>query len=305
MKRSLALAALLLAGSSPLAAQPAQPVAVVATFSILGDLTAAIGGDDVAVTNLVGPDGDAHAYEPTPSDVRALAAADVLVTNGVDFEPWLAALVSASGFDGRIVIASEGLEPHAIGEAGHDHGGAESAGEALDPHLWQDVSNAVTYAATIAGGLAAADPGNAADYAARGAAYEAELAALDTRIRQLFADIPPERRIVVTSHDAFGYFGEAYGVTFLAPEGVATEAEPTATDVAAIIRQIRADNVTALFVENITDPRIIQQISAETGVAVGGTLYSDALSAADGPAATYVAMMEWNAAAIAEALAPR
>jgi zinc/manganese transport system substrate-binding protein len=282
----------------------ADRLPVVASFSILGDMTARVGGDRVAVTTLVGPDGDAHVYEPTPDDVRAVAAARLLVVNGLGFEGWMDRLAGASGYAGPVVVASKGVAPREIVEEehadaeGHDHHG-------IDPHAWQDVANAVTYVRNIAAGLDAADPAGKATYDANAAAYVAELEALDAEVRAALATLPAERRKIITSHDAFGYFGAAYGLRLSAPEGISTEAEASAADVAALIRQIRADAVPAIFVENIKDRRLIDQIAAETTATVGGELYTDALSDKDGPAPTYVEMMRHNVKTLTEALAPR
>ncbi len=296
------LSALAVVLSAPAVAADRLPV--VASFSILGDMTARVGGDRVAVTTLVGPDGDAHVYEPTPDDVRAVAAAKLLVVNGLGFEGWMDRLAGASGYAGPVVVASKGVAPREIVEEehadaeGHDHHG-------IDPHAWQDVANAVTYVRNIAAGLDAADPAGKATYDANAAAYVAELEALDAEVRAALATLPAERRKIITSHDAFGYFGAAYGLRLSAPEGISTEAEASAADVAALIRQIRADAVPAIFVENIKDRRLIDQIAAETDAAVGGELYTDALSDKDGPAPTYVEMIRHNVKTLAEALAPK
>ncbi len=278
----------------PALAGAETPRRVVASFSILGDLVREIGGDRVSLTTLVGPGGDAHVYEPTPADARGVGEAAVLIVNGLGFEGWIERLVEASGFAGRKVIAAARVEPRQA-EAGHGD---------LDPHAWQDPSNVALYVAQIRDGLIAADPAGASDYRARAERYLAELRALDTELRETLGKIPPPRRKVVTSHDAFGYFAAAYGIQFLAPMGVSTEAEASAADVAALIRQIRAQAIPAVFVENISDPRLLEQIQRETGARLGGTLYSDALSPADGPAGTYLAMMRHNAATLAAALTP-
>lgn len=345
------VAAAALSVSLPLTAFADEPVKIVASFSILGDMVKEIGKDHVVVTTLVGPDGDAHVYEPTPADARNLAAADVLVLNGLEFESWLPRLVSASGFEGIEVVASQGVAPlsfedhdeedhaaddhdehgheaedHAADDHGdHDHGGEDHAADdhdehdheeedhaagghdghdhgLNDPHAWQDLANGVIYARNIAAMLAEADQENAADYEANAEAYVASLEALDAKIRADIAEIPADRRKVVTSHDAFAYFGDAYGIEFIAPTGMSTEAEASAADVARIIDQIRADNITAVFVENITNTRLIEQIVRETGATVGGKLYSDALSDTDGPAPTYLKMFESNAEQLAQAL---
>ena len=313
-------------------AQAAEPLKVVASFSILGDIVREVGGADISLTTLVGPDGDAHGYEPTPSDAKKLADARVLVVNGLDFETWLPKLTKASGFAGQTVTASTGVTPrkfagqgdghdhdhkddhkddHTHGHDDHDHdhdhdhkpGHHHRHGDA-DPHAWQSLANGVIYARNVADGLAAADPAQAQAYRQRADAYIAKLQALDASLRKTFAAIGAERRKVVTSHDAFGYFGDAYGVTFIPAMGVSTDAEPSAREVAAIIEQVRRDKVPAVFVENISSPKLVQQIARETGAKVGGTLYSDALSKPGQPGATYLEMFEWNARQLAAALQP-
>ncbi len=315
------------------------PVSVVATFSVLGDMVSRIGGDLIALETLVGPDGDAHVYQPTPAAARAVQGADVLIVNGLEFEGWLDRLAEAAGFEGTTVVATTGIEPIAFGEddhddhhgeehaahdhdhdhdhghgeehAAHDHDhGAEHAGDdhhghdhgAFDPHAWQSIDNAVTYVDNITAALAQADPANAAAFYENRAAYVAELEALDAEIHALMDALPADQRTVVTSHDAFGYFARSYGLSFLSPQGLSTESEASAADVAALITQIREEDIAAVFVEAITDNRLLEQIARETGAVVGGTLYSDALSPADGPAPTYVDMMRHNATTLAGAL---
>ena len=279
----------------------ATPLPVVATFSILGDIVRQVGGDHVAVTNLVGPDGDAHSYAPTPADARALAGAKVVVVNGLGFEGWMSRLVRSSGTKASLVTASTGVTPmKAQGGHAHSHGHAH---EANDPHAWQDVANVRLYVKTIAAGLSQADASRSEAFARNAAAFDATLEALDKEIRSAIGAIPREKRRLLTTHDAFRYFAKAYEVDFLAVRGVSSEAEPSAREIAALVRQIRQGKVTALFMENISDPRSIQRIAAETGARIGGKLYSDALSEAGGPAATYVDMMRHNARQIAGALA--
>ncbi len=271
---------------------------VVASFSILGDLAQRVGGERVAVTTLVGPDGDAHVFEPGPGDARAVAAAQVLVVNGLGFEGWMDRLKQAAGFAGVEAVASAGIEPLTMAEAdGGGHGG-------VDPHAWHNVANAQAYVRNIAAALESADPAGAETYRANAAAYQAELAELDAAIRADIAVVPAAERVVVTSHDAFGYFAAAYGIEVVAPQGFSTDSEASAASVAGLIRQIRAHGVRAVFVENIADPRLIEQIGRETGATVGGVLYSDALSPPAGPAGSYVAMMRHNAESIARALQP-
>ena len=279
----------------------ATPLPVVATFSILGDIVRQVGGDHVAVTNLVGPDGDAHSYAPTPADARALAGAKVVVVNGLGFEGWMSRLVRSSGTKASLVTASTGVTPmKAQGGHAHSHGHAH---EANDPHAWQDVANVRLYVKTIAAGLSQADASRSEAFARNAAAFDATLEALDKEIRSAIGAIPREKRRLLTTHDAFRYFAKAYEVDFLAVRGVSSESEPSAREIAALVRQIRQGKVTALFMENISDPRSIQRIAAETGARIGGKLYSDALSEAGGPATTYVDMMRHNARQIAGALA--
>ncbi|WP_018183772.1 metal ABC transporter substrate-binding protein [Kaistia granuli] len=321
MKSSPWLIAAALALVVALPAQAAEKLKVVASFSILGDLVSEVGGDHVEVRTLVGPDGDAHTFEPSPSDAKALGGAAVLVENGLGLEGWLGRLVTVSGFKGETVVASEGVrtiafkggDAHGAEEAahgdeaghdpsGHDHAAHEGHSHDVDPHAWQNPLNGVLYVRNIVAGLSKADPAHAADYKARGDQLAAALQAVDARFKAEFAAIPEARRKIVTSHDAFGYFADAYGIQFAAPEGVSTESEASAADVAKIIRQIKAENIKALFAENITDPRLLNQIARETGVKIGGALYSDALSSPEGPAPTYLKMFENNGAALLAAM---
>ncbi|NJO56513.1 MAG: metal ABC transporter substrate-binding protein [Rhodospirillales bacterium] len=287
-------------------------VKAVASFSILGDMVREVGGDRVEVITLVGSDGDAHVYQPTPADARAVAAAQIVFVNGLGFEGWMDRLIKSASFKGPTVVVSKGVKPlsmaeeadhdhghghdkHAKAEKGHDHG-------EIDPHAWQSLKNGEVYVRNIADGLIAVDPAGAATYRANAERYLAEIAALDREVRAAIAKLPADRRTVVTSHDAFGYFAAAYDLRFLSPEGVSTESEASAKDVAALIKQIRAEKIPAVFMENVTDPRLIEQVRKETGAAIGGTLYSDALSPADGPAPTYLKMFRYNVATLTKAL---
>jgi zinc/manganese transport system substrate-binding protein len=256
-----------------------RPLRVVASFSILADLVANVGGPAVEVHALVGHDADAHVFQPSPTDVRRMAQADLVVVNGLHFEGWLTRLVKSSGFKGPVLVCSDGLP----------------VPRAADPHAWQDLANARHYVARLRDALVAARPGQAAVLRERAAAYTAQIEALDRQIRADFATIPAERRRVVTSHDAFGYFAAAYGIEFLAAQRWNTDSEPSAADVARLIRQIRQQRATALFVENISDVRLVQRIAKETGAVVGGTLYSDALSAPGTAADTYLKLFRHNA----------
>ncbi len=287
----LALVLLAVFGAAP---AHAETLPVVATFSILADLVKNVGGERVVVTSLVGPDGDAHVYAPSPGDARALTDAKVVFVNGLGFEGWIARLVQASGTRAPVVVASRGVTAHV--ESGDGPRGP-------DPHAWQSVANAEIYVANIRDALVAADPAGKTSYERNAAAYLATLSALDREVRETIASIPPEHRKIITTHDAFGYFGAAYGVDFIAPEGVSTDSEPSAGDIARIIAQIRRQKIPAVFLENVTDPRLLERIAAESGARVGGTLYSDALTGPDGDAPTYVAMMRHNVKALAAALA--
>jgi zinc/manganese transport system substrate-binding protein len=284
------------------------PLKVVASFSILGDMVRQIGGERIDLTTLVGPEGDAHVYEPTPADAKTIAAARLLVVNGLGFESWLPRLIEASGFSGETVVASRGVVPRPIDGRHEEHAEADDEGHghhhgADDPHAWQDLGNGVIYARNIGSALAAADPANAAQYARATEAYVARLQALDAEVKAKLAAIPADRRTVVTSHDAFGYFGDAYGVTFVAPVGNSTEAEASAADVARIIDQIRHENISAVFVENVSNTRMIDQIARETGATIGGALHSDALSGPTGDAPTYERMFAWNVLQLTHAMA--
>lgn len=305
MNRLLLASLLAILAADPAIAADRLPV--IASFSILGDMVSRVGGDRVAVTTLVGPDGDAHVYEPTPDDIKAVAGAKLLVVNGLGFEGWMDRLAEASGYKGPVTVASNGVAPRKMAEEEAGHADANSHADqqlqGIDPHAWQDVANAVRYVKNIAGGLDTSDPDGKATYDTNAAAYIAELEALDAEARSAMAALPADRRKIITSHDAFGYFGAAYGLTLLAPEGVSTESEASATDVARIIRQIRDDAIPAIFVENIKDRRMIDQIAAETHAVVGGELYTDALSAKDGPAPTYIDMIRHNIGTLTEALA--
>ena len=276
----------------------AAPIEVSASFSILGDLVREVGGNRVKVQNLVGPDGDTHGFQPRPSDSRRIGRAQLVVVNGLGFDDWMIRLARSGGYKGPIVIGSTGIKTIAMAADKHDHGHKhddEHGNEAgIDPHAWQDVGNAQRYVSNIAAALIEVDPAGADEYRANAERYQGELKALDAEIRKALGSLPAERRKVVSSHDAFGYFAHAYDLQFLSPVGVSNNAEPTAKGVAQLIRQLRKEKVPAIFVENISDPRLSERIRAESGAVMGGTLYSDALSTTAGPAPTYVAMMRHN-----------
>ncbi|MDQ0510423.1 metal ABC transporter solute-binding protein, Zn/Mn family [Ancylobacter amanitiformis] len=327
------LAATLAAGlplATPALAQDAapHPLPVVATFSILGDIVKNVGGDRISVVTLVGPNGDTHVYQPTPQAAKEVAEAAVVFENGLGLEGWMDRLVKASGTKAELVAVTQGVTPRyrtasepqdddeeeghdAAGQsaAGHDHAEAAPA-EAhkghdhgpLDPHAWQNVANVEIYAANIRDALIKADPAGAEAYKAQAAAYIEKLKVLDAQVRTAMAGIPVKQRRIITSHDAFGYFGDAYGLKLLAPQGVSTEAEASAKDVGRIIRQIKSQKIPAVFLENIADPRLAQRIAKESGARVGGELYSDALSDDKGPASTYIDMIQSNVRELSSAL---
>jgi zinc/manganese transport system substrate-binding protein len=278
---------------------------VVASFTILADMTRQVGGEHVTVTALVGPNGDAHSFNPNPSDAKTVAQAKLVIANGLGFDNWINRLTKSVGYKGPMLLASKGVktrkaeqaDEHASDhkEGGHDH-------DATDPHAWQDLANARRYVANIADALAKADPAHAADYKARADAYDRDLAALDADIRSQLSAIPRDKRKIITSHDAFGYFGRAYGIDFLSPVGLSTESEPSAKDLAALIRQMKRQNVRVLFIETMSDPRLVQQLAREGGGIVGGQVYSDSLSDRDGPAPTYTEMFRHNVKEFVSAL---
>ena len=280
----------------------AEALPVVVSFSILADLTQQIGGDRVQVHSLVGPGADAHVFQPTPADARTLSRARLVIVNGLGFEGWIDRLIQSSGYRGTLLVASQGIyalrqPPAHAGTDHHQHTGG------IDPHAWQDLANARRYVANISAALGDADPPNRSVYQANAARLEQAMATLDGEIRATFSALPADRRKVVSSHDAFAYFGRAYGIHFIAPVGVSTDAEPSAGEVGAIIRQIRKEKIKAMFVENIADPRLLERISRESGARIGGTLYSDSLAKPGSTADSYLGMMRQNAKTLAAGLA--
>lgn len=308
-----------------IAAASADPLKVVASFSIIGDFAKNVGGDLVSITTLVGPDGDAHVYEPRPDDVVAMSKADVVLVNGLHFEGFLARLVEASATKATVVELTKGVTPlefkpefaedeqdtaHAEAEAGHEEAAhAEAAHDEaghehgnVDPHAFQSIANAKIYVANIADAFCAADAADCDTYRSNAASYTARLSDMEAKVKETIASIPAEKRVVITSHDAFGYFENAYGLIFRAPQGISTDSEASAADVAKLINQIRDEKAAAIFVENIANGRLAEQIAGETGLKIGGTLFSDALSPPDGPASTYLDMMAHNIATIKGAI---
>lgn len=300
------LAVLFALGFAALPAAAEEKVKVVATFSILGDIVGQIGGDRIAVSVLVPAQADAHVFRPTPAEARAVAGAKAVVANGLNFEPWLDRLIAASGFKGRRIVAAADIKPRRMGahdHAGHDHGAAAKGAALDDPHVWHDLRRMETYIANIAAGLGAVDPAHAANYARRGAAYAAELRALDAWAAAAFEGVPRAHRKAITHHDAFGYLGDRFLVDFMAPQGASTDAEASAEGVARLIRQIRRQKVQALFFESVASPRLIEQIGKEAKVKVGGRLYSDSLSPPGGEADTFIRMYRLNVERLVAAMA--
>ncbi len=293
MRRRCFLAGLTLA---PFAGLAAEPLRVVASFSILADLVLQVGGSAVSVEALVGPDGDAHVYQPRPKDLRTLMEARLLVRNGLGLEGWMDRLTGAVGFKGEVVVAAEKVTPRTMKEAG--------GAIATDPHAWQDPANAVLYVQAIAEGLASADAGNATLYRGSAARYAGQIKEIDAWIEATLAPIPVGQRRIITTHDAFGYYGARYGIEFLSAEGINTEFEPSAKAITALVRQIEREKVRAVFIENMTSPRMAEMLARETGALLGGTVYSDALSPPGGPAATYLEMLRHNTGLFAGAMRP-
>ncbi|OLF51268.1 metal ABC transporter substrate-binding protein [Pseudomonas chlororaphis] len=273
-------------------AEAADKLAVVTSFSILADITQQIGGEHIQVTDMVGPDADAHTYEPTPDDAKALLKARLIIKNGLGFEPWLDRLVASTGTKATLVTASRGVIPRSLDEDGET---------VPDPHAWHNLANAELYVNNITKALVAADPTHQADYQRNSQAYLQRIYALLAEAKAKFGALPPGNRKIVTSHDAFGYLGQAYGIDFMAPQGLSTEREPSAAEVATLITQIRDAKVKAVFMENIKDARLLKQIADESGARIGGTLYSDAL-AAQGPASTFTGLFEYNLNTLYDAL---
>lgn len=283
---------LLCAFCLPLSLSAAEKLKVVTSFSILADITRHIGGEHIQLTNMVGPDSDTHTYETTPDDARAVRAAQLVIENGLGFEPWLDRLVKSTESRALVIQASAGVIPRSLEEDGQT---------IPDPHAWNNLANADLYVRNITNALKKLDPANAAEYQQNAATYLAQAHDLLDYAKEKLGKLPADHRSLVTSHDAFGYLGQAYGLELLAPQGLSTEREASASDVAALIRQIREQHIRAVFVENIKDPRLMQQIAEESGARIGGTLHSDAL-VGEGPASTYLGLYRNNVDTLYNAL---
>ena len=282
------LAFLIAALTLALSASAADRIAVVASFSILGDLVSMVGGDRVELRTLVGPDQDAHAFEPRPTEIQSLARARLIVLNGLGFEGWMNRLSEMAGYKGATLVASRGIKFRQMED--EDHPGRRTD----DPHAWQDPRNVIEYVRNIAAVLGEIDPAGAAIYRDNSRRYIAALQALDAWIAEQYASVPKAKRRLITSHDAFAYHAARYGIEFIAPQGVSTDSEPSAKEISALIRQIKREKIKALFMENMSNPRLLEQLAKDAGVAPCGKLYADALSRTDGPAPTYLKMMRYN-----------
>jgi zinc/manganese transport system substrate-binding protein len=301
--RILAVLLVLCCSGSATETRAENKIKVVASFSILEDLVKNVGGNRVEVTSLVGPNGDVHVYQPTPADAKAVSAANLVVVNGLGMEGWMERLVQTSGYKGPIVVATKGIKPREMSkeeEEAHEYVAKHK--HEIDPHAWQDLGNGIIYVNNIARGLSTVDPAGAAIYQANATAYNAKLTDLDRWVKKEFAAIPARKRRMITSHDALGYFGAAYGIEILSLLGFSTESEAAAGDIARLIKQIRQEKITAVFIENITDPRLMEQVAKESGVTLGGELYSDSLSKAGEPAPTYIDMFKNNVSKIVAAM---
>jgi len=297
VSRRILLAAFAAVIAAPVAGDGAEPRKLaVASTSIIADFVRNVGGQRIDVKALVGANSDAHVYSPTPGDAKEIAGAAIVFVNGLGLEGWLPRLVGASGSKAPLIAVTKGITPRRMQDEQHP------GRSVTDPHAWQSIADAKVYVTNIRDKLVAIDPAGKAAYETNAQAYLAKLDELDKEVRSAIASIPTHRRKVITTHDAFGYFGAAYGMSFIAPEGVSTDSEPSAKDVARIIRQIKQQAIPAVFLENVSDPRLIEQIARETGTAIGGKLYSDALSEPAGPASTYIDMMRHNVRELAKAL---
>lgn len=285
MKKQIAYALTLCVAATAPAVAHARTLKAVASFTVVADMVRGVGGDKVEVSTLVGPNGDPHTFEPSPSDAQKLKDADLVVVNGLGLEGWLDRLIKASGFHGKTVVASAEVTPLKAVEDGRP---------ALDPHAWNDAGNGIRYVQAIERGLSAIDPADAATFAANAKAYEAKLTALDAEARRDIGTLPPAQRKILTTHDALGYFAKAYNVEILSPLGISTEQEAAAGNVAGLIDQIKREHIKTYFLENSNDPRLIEQIARATGAHPGGELYVESLSPAGGPAPTYPEMFRYN-----------
>ena len=261
---------------------------------MLADVVKHVGGDHVKVSSLVGPNGDPHEFEPSPADAKKLNAAKIVFVSGEGLEGWMDRLITASGYKGTPVVASEGINTRTMVDDGKT---------VTDPHVWNSPVNVKIWVGNIEKALSAADPADPAEFRANAERYTKVLTELDTYAHSKFDKVPEDRRKVLTSHDAFGYFGREYKVSFLSPLGFSTETEASAADVAKLIEQIKTEHVKTYFFENSNDPRLVKQVAKATGAEPGGELYVEALSKSNGPAPTYEKMFRYNVDQLAAAMA--
>lgn len=289
MKRLLLFAFFLVASTVTLA----KPL-VVTTFSILQDMVQEIGQDKIEVRNLVEPNQDTHVFEPRPENAKDLAQAKLVVKNGLGFEGWLNRLIKASGYQGKVIEASKGIRPIFYG--------TRRRRRIADPHAWHSLENAQIYVDNIVESLSTLLPKDADFFKARAEVYKKSLKTLQEKVQKDLEEIPSEKRTIISNHNAFNYLGRDYGITFYAPLGLSTGSEPSAKAVAKLIEKIRKEKIRAMFVENISNTRLLEQISKETGVKIVGVLYSDALSKPGTEADTYLKLMEYNLSSLIKAL---
>lgn len=287
------LATSLAAGCKPAAQDESARPTVVATTTMLGDMVAELAGDAFEVHTIMQPGADPHLYRPTPSDARAVAGSDLVVMSGLHLEGWAENLIENAGGERPLVVASEPVDVIAM----------EGFAGGVDPHFWFDVAQWRAATAHVASGMRPLVPeAERAAFDARVSAYLTQLDALDAFVRDAIAALPEDARVLVTSHDAFNYFGRAYAMRVVGVQGISTESEASQRDVANVVDLVRETGAPAVFAESSVNPALIQRIGRETGARVAGPLYSDSLGPADGPAATYDAMVRENVRLIVEAL---
>jgi zinc/manganese transport system substrate-binding protein len=296
--RAAAIAASIALALSSAKSRAADKIDVVATFSVIADMMTQIAQDRVRLTTIVGPDGDSELYRATMADAKAVAEAKIVFMNGIndEFEPWLEPLLKQVKFAGAKVVVSRGAKTLAASEENAPSGKPMPA--ALDQHAWLDPKNGIIYVKNIAEALAKQDPANAAFYHARAAAYTDELKALDAWAKTEIAAIPAAKRRIISSHDSLEYLAKAYNITLISVNGWTNNSEPSAAELARLTQQIKKERVRALFLDSITDPRVMQRIGQEAGISIGDTLYGDALSKPGGVADTYVKMIRHDIGAL-------
>lgn len=283
---------------------PDGKITVVCTTTMIADLARQIAGDKATVVGIMKPGEDPHVYEVRPRDAQAIASGDVVLLNGLHLEATLSHIIDNNARkDATVARLAESPSISPLGK--QDDGGAAASGGAPDPHCWFDVNYFKVYAQAAGDALAAADPTNADHYRQRTAAYVKQLDELDAWVRQQIAAIPRDRRVLITSHDAFAYYGRAYEINVFAVIGISTEQQPRPQDIAQLEATVRDQGVKALFIETSVSNTLndmVRKVAAATGAKIGGTLYSDSLGPEDSPAATYIDMVRHNTTTIVQAL---